>query len=326
MEADFGAAAVIDLAEVFQLALGVAAFEAHAMELLAAGDLDLEPGGQRIHHRDAHAVQAARGLIDLGVEFAAGMQRAHDDFECRLFRKFRMRIDRNAAAVVGHGKEASGLEFDLDEARMPGQRLVHRVVDDFGEQMMQRLFVGAADIHAGAAADRLEPLEHLDVSRGVARFRTCRTGRGPGRGFCLRFRSAEEILGSIQFYFWFSIAWAYIFKSCFECRHELGGMTMPWMGSKRGGAALADFKPDHPREEDQPRKKPNLMASVVFSSTCDCAMPGPGEHFNDQVMAGRGRRAWSRRLRAELPKISRLRVRLLARLPTWPGWTFRRNA
>ena len=56
----------------------------------------------------------------------------------------------------------------------PGQRLVHGVVDDFGEQVMQRLFVGAADIHAGAAADRLEPFEHLDVGRGIAGLGTAR--------------------------------------------------------------------------------------------------------------------------------------------------------
>jgi hypothetical protein len=78
-----------------------------------------------------------------------------------------MRIDRNAAAVVGDGQEAVGAEFDLDEGGVAGQRLVHRIVDDFGEQVMQRLFVGAADIHAGPAAHRLQPFEHLDVGRGV---------------------------------------------------------------------------------------------------------------------------------------------------------------
>ena len=81
-----------------------------------------------------------------------------------------MRIDRDAAAVVGDGQEAVGAQFHFDEGGVAGQRLVHGVVDDFGEQMMQRLFVGAADIHAGPAADRLEPLEHLDVGRGVAGF------------------------------------------------------------------------------------------------------------------------------------------------------------
>ena len=51
---------------------------------------------------------------------------------------------------------------DLDEGRMAGDRLVHRVVDHLGEEMMQRVGVGAADIHARAAAHRLEPLQHLD--------------------------------------------------------------------------------------------------------------------------------------------------------------------
>ena len=111
------AAAVVDLAEVFELALGMAALERHAIELLAAGDLDLEARGEGVDHGDADAVQAARGLVDLGVEFAAGMQRAHDDFERGLLREFRMRIDRNAAAIVGDGQEAVGAQFDLDEGR-----------------------------------------------------------------------------------------------------------------------------------------------------------------------------------------------------------------
>ena len=187
LEADGRAAAVVDLAEVFELALGMAALEHHPIELLAARDLDLEPRRQRVDHGDADAVQTARGLVDLGVEFAAGMQRAHDDFERGLLRKFRMRIDRNAAAIVGDGQESVGAQFHLDEGGMAGQRLVHRVVDDFGEQMMQRLLVGAADIHAGAAADRLQALQHLDVARGVA-------GLGAGRaGGHLKRRSALRL-------------------------------------------------------------------------------------------------------------------------------------
>jgi hypothetical protein len=79
-----------------------------------------------------------------------------------------MRIDGNAPAVVGHGHEAVGREIDLDEGGVPVERLVHGVVDRFGEQVVQRLLVGAADIHAGATAHRLEAFEHLDVVRGVA--------------------------------------------------------------------------------------------------------------------------------------------------------------
>src|ERR1700722_15981026 len=68
LEADLGAAAVVDLAKIFELALGMTALERHAVELLAARDLDFQPRGQRVHYRHADAVQAAGGLVDLGVE------------------------------------------------------------------------------------------------------------------------------------------------------------------------------------------------------------------------------------------------------------------
>ena len=78
-----------------------------------------------------------------------------------------MRLDRNAAAVVGHGDEAVGLHLDFDIGRVAGHRLVHGVVDHLGEQVMHRLLVGAADIHARPAAHRLQALQHLDVLRAV---------------------------------------------------------------------------------------------------------------------------------------------------------------
>ena len=78
---------------------------------------------------------------------------------------------------------------------MARQRFVHRVVDDFGEQMVQRLFVGAADIHAGTAAYRLEPFQHLDVGRGIAGLGAGRAGSDLERGSAFRLRSAEQIVG-----------------------------------------------------------------------------------------------------------------------------------
>src|SRR5664279_639311 len=112
LEPDTRAAPVIDLAELLELALRVAALERHAIELLSAGDLDLEPGREGIHDGHADAMQTAGGLVDLGVEFAAGMQRAHDDFEGGFFWEFRVRVDRNAASVVGDGQESVCPQFD----------------------------------------------------------------------------------------------------------------------------------------------------------------------------------------------------------------------
>ena len=79
-----------------------------------------------------------------------------------------MRVDRDTAPVVDHGEEAVASQFHVDERGMAGHRLVHRIVDHFREQVVQRLFVGAADIHARAAAHRLQAFQHLDVGGAVA--------------------------------------------------------------------------------------------------------------------------------------------------------------
>ena len=87
-----------------------------------------------------------------------------------------MRVDRDAAAIVGDDQAIAGLERHLDARGMAGDRFVHAIVDDFGGEVMERALVGSADIHARAAADRLEPLEHLDRRCVVA------VGGGGGAG------------------------------------------------------------------------------------------------------------------------------------------------
>ena len=73
-----------------------------------------------------------------------------------------MRIDRNAAAVIGDAAEAVVFEVHVDEAGMARHSLVHGVVDDLGEEMVEPRLIGAADEHARATADRLEPFQNLD--------------------------------------------------------------------------------------------------------------------------------------------------------------------
>ena len=103
-----------------------------------------------------------------------------------------MRVDRDAAAVVGDGQEPSASSVDFDAVAWPATRLVHGIVEHFGGEVVQRALVGAADVHAGAAAHRLEPFEHLDIGRRVAGF-----GAGGARGD-LEGRAAFWRLGAEQ--------------------------------------------------------------------------------------------------------------------------------
>ena len=146
----------------------VPAAVALAPQAAVARHLDLERIRQRVDDRDADAVQPARGLVGVAAEFAARMQHRQDDLERRFLGKAGMRIDRDAAAVVAHGDPALGAQFQFDAVAWPGDRLVHRVVERLGGEVMQPAFVGAADIHAGAAAHRLQAFEDLDVLGGVA--------------------------------------------------------------------------------------------------------------------------------------------------------------
>ena len=168
MEGHLRAAPTGNLAEVLDRASGFATPEFLPIKLLAARHLDDDMVGQRVHHGDADAVQAARRFIGTGVELAARVQRGHDDLEGGLVLELGMRVDGNTAAVVDDREIAVLGVADVDPCGMAGHGLVHGVVQHFGEQVMQRLLVSAADIHARPTADRLKAFQHFDVGSGVA--------------------------------------------------------------------------------------------------------------------------------------------------------------
>ena len=79
-----------------------------------------------------------------------------------------MRVDRNAAAVVSHGQPSLRIEMNVDPRGVSGDRLIDAVVEHFSKEMMIGPFVRTPDIHARTLADRLQPLEDLDILGGIA--------------------------------------------------------------------------------------------------------------------------------------------------------------
>src|SRR5262249_49546301 len=175
-----------------QLAFRLAALEHHAVQRLLARDLYLHALGQRVGDRDADAMQAARRPIHLRVELSPRVQCAHDHFERGFVLELRLRIDGTAPPFVGTAAAAGGLNSDRDEAGTPGERLVHGIVAPLREKVVQRLLVGAADIHARTPAHRLEAFEHFDVAGGVAGLRSA---RGPASAGYLAGEAARSGLG-----------------------------------------------------------------------------------------------------------------------------------
>ena len=164
LERDLGAAA-LGRAGDGQSAQRLAALVALLVRLVVAPDFQVEPLRQRVHDRHADAVQAARNLVGVVVELAAGVQHRQHDFGGRLAAL--VHVGRNAAAVVDDGDRVVEVNRDVDFGAEAGERFVDRVVDDFVDQVMQSGRPGGADVHRRALADRFEAFEDLDAFRAV---------------------------------------------------------------------------------------------------------------------------------------------------------------
>ena len=158
-------AAPLGDAGVDQRRLRRAALVALDVDVAVAPDLHVEPLGQRVHDRDADAVQSARHLVAVVVELAAGVQHGEHDFGGRTAAL--VHVDGNAAAVVDHRDRAVDVDRDVDFGAIAGQRFVDRVVDDLVDQVVQAGRAGRADVHRRALANRLEAFEHLDLVGAV---------------------------------------------------------------------------------------------------------------------------------------------------------------
>ncbi len=110
-------------------------------------------------------MEAARDLVAVVVELAAGMEHGHHDFSRRP--AARVLIDGDAAPVVDDGHGVVDVQRDVDLVAEAGERLVYRVVDDFVDQVVQALGSGRADVHRRTLADSLQPFEDLDFVRAV---------------------------------------------------------------------------------------------------------------------------------------------------------------
>ena len=183
-------------ADDLHLALGLAALGVLlAVVVAVAVDLDEEPLGQRVDDADADAVQAAGDLVAAAAELAAGVEHGEHDLgrALALVRTGRVRVDRDAAAVVVDAAAAVGEQRDGDARAVAGHRLVDGVVDDLPDQVVQPGQAGRADVHARALAHRIEALEDLDVLGAVVPRtvalggpRCCRCGVVNGHGGLVR--------------------------------------------------------------------------------------------------------------------------------------------
>ena len=167
-EGDLGSR-VVGLADDRELALRHAACKLLPVELAVASHLGDEPLRERVHDRDADAVQAAGDLVAVAAELAACVELRQDDGERRLALALHD-VDRDARAPVADGHGVVGMERHLDPVVPAREGLVDRVVDDLVDEVVEAPEARRADVHARPETDRLEPLEDGDVFCCIGRF------------------------------------------------------------------------------------------------------------------------------------------------------------
>ena len=152
--------ALPDLANRFELAVDVAAFEGHQKFVTRATDRDFQPLGQRIDNGHPDPVQTAGELVVVVRELATGMQGGEDDFHPRLLH-LGVHVDRHAPPIIDNFQRTILEQLDLDISRMSSQCLVDTVVDDLLGKMIGPLCIG---VHSGAFSHRIESAEDFDGS------------------------------------------------------------------------------------------------------------------------------------------------------------------
>ena len=155
-------------ADLFQIAVRLAALEPLLILGAVAAYPHHQPFRQGVDHGCTHAVQAAGHLVAgiFAAELAAGVQHGVHNGDSRNA-QLGLDVHGDAAAIVRYFDDVAGLDGDLDVGAVPGQGFVDGVVHDLVHQMVQAGRTGGTDIHAGAFAHSLQTFQDLDLCAAV---------------------------------------------------------------------------------------------------------------------------------------------------------------
>jgi hypothetical protein len=128
--------------------------------------LDGQPLGERIHHRDADAVEAAGDLVALAAELPTGVElRQHHRHSGQTL--LRHHVDRDPGAVVRDRHGVVRMDSHVNRVGASRKGLVDRVVDHLVDEVVETSGARRADVHARSQPNRLETLENGDVLGGI---------------------------------------------------------------------------------------------------------------------------------------------------------------
>ena len=139
-----------------------------AVDLAVPIDFDVEPLGKSIGDAGAYAVQTAGVVIVFISEFSACVQLGKNEFDGGDFFD-RVDVHGDPSTVVFDGYAPIGIDRDGDARSEFVSGFVHRVIDDFPDDVVHTAQVGISDVHTGTNADRLQPLKDVYITGLIRR-------------------------------------------------------------------------------------------------------------------------------------------------------------
>ena len=105
-------------------------------------------------------------LVAVVIELAARVEHRQHDLDRRPLLGL-VHVHRDAAAIIVHRDRAIGIERHLNVIAKPSERLIHGVVYDLIDTVMQSAHARIANVHRRALAHGIHTAKHLDRSRIV---------------------------------------------------------------------------------------------------------------------------------------------------------------
>ena len=114
--------------------------------------------GERIHHRNPHAVKPTGHLVAIVIELTAGMKDGHDDLS-RGNTLLRVQIDGNTPAVIPDGDRFPFMHNHRNFRAVSREGLIDGVIYKLLNHVVQaRAVIRIADVHTGALTHRIKAL------------------------------------------------------------------------------------------------------------------------------------------------------------------------
>ena len=124
--------------------------------------------GQCIYHRGTYSMQTTTGLVSAVIKFSARMQRGK--YQTLRRHSLLMHPHRDSTAVIRYGTGTVRFQDHLNPVTVPCQMLVHRVIHDLIDQMIQTLSRNTSYIHTRTFPDRFESFKHRDTAGVITVF------------------------------------------------------------------------------------------------------------------------------------------------------------